>query len=279
MGVTTETTRPLLSIGDLAARAGLSTLALRFYEEEGLLPPPARRNGRRVYDDPQSVLRLVAMIKLAQQAGFTIGEIRELFGGFADGAEAIALSARWRSLAERKLPEIRALIARALEMERWLQEGLACACLDLDSCRLLEQAGQATPITTSTTNTPTHQHATTGPHRCENVKGQWHGRSEHGRSEQLRRHTCARLTPRVLLPLSRASQAGSLARAPCRCSGQRQTHAPTPAGGAGPGSDRRPASPASAAPVPQRGRSPRRTSGASSGVERRSFAARSMAPA
>lgn len=42
-----------LSIGDVAARTGLSVHALRFYEREGILPHPVRRgsNGRRVYSE------------------------------------------------------------------------------------------------------------------------------------------------------------------------------------------------------------------------------------
>jgi len=43
-------------------------------------------------------------------------------------------------LAERKLPEVQALIRRAREMERWLEEGLRCDCLDLAACRVMEQA-------------------------------------------------------------------------------------------------------------------------------------------
>jgi DNA-binding transcriptional MerR regulator len=44
---------PELSIGDVAARTGLSVHALRFYEREGILPHPVRRgsNGRRVYTE------------------------------------------------------------------------------------------------------------------------------------------------------------------------------------------------------------------------------------
>jgi DNA-binding transcriptional MerR regulator len=42
-----------LSIGDVAARTGLSVHALRFYEKEGILPHPVRRgsSGRRVYTE------------------------------------------------------------------------------------------------------------------------------------------------------------------------------------------------------------------------------------
>jgi MerR family transcriptional regulator, redox-sensitive transcriptional activator SoxR len=128
--------QPLLAIGEVARRAGVRPSAIRFYEAAGLLPPPARRvGGQRRYDP--GILQSLAVIHLAQQAGFTISEIRELLRGLAHGA---APSAQWRALAERKLPEIRALIRRAQEMQRWLDEGLRCDCLELGACRLVDQA-------------------------------------------------------------------------------------------------------------------------------------------
>ncbi|ADB29902.1 transcriptional regulator, MerR family [Kribbella flavida DSM 17836] len=42
-----------LSIGQVAERTGMSVHALRFYEREGILPEPVRResNGRRIYSE------------------------------------------------------------------------------------------------------------------------------------------------------------------------------------------------------------------------------------
>jgi MerR family redox-sensitive transcriptional activator SoxR len=105
-----------------------------------LLDPPARRGGQRRYSP--TVLQRLAVIELGQRAGFTITEIRELLAGTTAGAA----SERWRALAQRKLPEIRALIQRAKEMERWLEEGLRCDCLRLEDCRLVADR----PATAST---------------------------------------------------------------------------------------------------------------------------------
>src|SRR5215218_10440931 len=97
-----ESGEALLSIGEVARRAGLRPSALRFYEAAGLLDPPARRGGQRRYSP--TVLQRLAVIDLGRRAGFSIAEIRELLAGTA--AEAAA--ERWRGLAQRKLPEIRA---------------------------------------------------------------------------------------------------------------------------------------------------------------------------
>lgn len=126
-----------LPIGDVAKRAGLRTSTLRYYEEAGLLAPPQRLNGRRRYD-PEVLGRLRA-IRVAQDAGFTLAEIRTLLGGFEPDTP---LSARWRELATRKLEEIDAMIERAQGMRRLLEEGLRCDCLTPEECSLLMAAGE-----------------------------------------------------------------------------------------------------------------------------------------
>ncbi len=115
------------TIGEVAKRAGLETSAIRYYESIGLLPEPARVNGRRRYDE--QVSRWLALIDTAQQAGFTLDEIRTLKDGFASDASP---SKRWQELAREKLEGIEALISRAEGMKRLLEEGLRCDCLKLE---------------------------------------------------------------------------------------------------------------------------------------------------
>ena len=62
-------------IGDLATRAGLSTKAIRFYEEAGLLPHPRRTQGG-YRDYPPGAVDRLAFIRQAQAAGFTLADIR-----------------------------------------------------------------------------------------------------------------------------------------------------------------------------------------------------------
>jgi MerR family redox-sensitive transcriptional activator SoxR len=135
-----QNNKMLLTIGEVAQRADVRPSAIRFYEAAGLLTPSERRvGGQRRYDP--TILRWLARIHVAQQAGLTIGEIAELFTGLKHG---VAPSAQWRGLAERKLPEVRRLIRRAQEMERLLEDGLRCDCLDLGECRVDDEA--VTPL-------------------------------------------------------------------------------------------------------------------------------------
>lgn len=118
-----------MTIGEVARKAGLRTSALRYYEEAGILPPPRRVNGRRRYDPV--VLRMLEVLRFAQQAGFTLEEIRTLFHGF--GAET-PLTERWQVLAEAKLRELDELIARAGQMKRAIEVGLGCGCVRIEDC-------------------------------------------------------------------------------------------------------------------------------------------------
>ncbi len=121
-----------LTIGEVAQRAGLNTSAIRYYERAGLLPTPERVNGQRRYDG--DVLTQLAIMRMAQEAGFTIEDIRTLVSGFPEGTPA---AVRWREVATRKLPEVEAMIRRLHVMRQVLVESLACNCLTLDACAAL----------------------------------------------------------------------------------------------------------------------------------------------
>ena len=67
----------MMRIGELAAQAGVNPRTIRFYEDKGLLPAPARlTSGYRDYG-PEDESRLV-FIKTAQRLGFSLAEIAEI---------------------------------------------------------------------------------------------------------------------------------------------------------------------------------------------------------
>lgn len=121
-----------MSIGEVARRSGVRSSTLRYYESVGLLPAPERVNGRRRYGG--EVLLLLLVIRVAQQAGFTLAEIRTLLHGFSPDTPP---SARWRALAREKLTEVDALVERVLGMKDLLERGLRCECLRLEDCSLV----------------------------------------------------------------------------------------------------------------------------------------------
>ncbi|WP_068755760.1 MerR family DNA-binding transcriptional regulator [Thermobifida cellulosilytica] len=94
--------RDLLSIGELARQAGLSTRTIRYYEELGILPPPERTAGgtRRYSRDYFFYLEGTRILK---QLGFDLEEIAEL-GRFAlTGATA---SSRTKAILQEKVAQL-----------------------------------------------------------------------------------------------------------------------------------------------------------------------------
>src|SRR5690349_17271822 len=88
-----------LAIGDLAARSGVAASALRYYEKEGLIRSTRTAGNQRRYQ--RSELRRVAFIRIAQQVGVSLEEIREALATLPEHrtptkADWSRLSGRWR---------------------------------------------------------------------------------------------------------------------------------------------------------------------------------------
>lgn len=131
--------QPTLTIGQIAQQAAVATSAIRYYEREGLLPRPERTHGQRRYTG--DTLRRLEVIGIAKRAGFTLDDVRLLLDASDAGEPS---HAQLRELAERKLPEVDALIARAQAMREWLVLAQGCTCSSLDLCGLFERRAAAT---------------------------------------------------------------------------------------------------------------------------------------
>lgn len=122
-----------LSIGDFAARAGVAPSALRYYERQGLIRAGRTGGNQRRYD--RSELRRVAFIRIAQQVGVSLDEIRDALASLPENrtptkADWTRLSAHWR----------RKLEARITLMERLRDEltgCIGCGCLSMQRCNLI----------------------------------------------------------------------------------------------------------------------------------------------
>jgi MerR family redox-sensitive transcriptional activator SoxR len=127
-----------LTIGQLAQQFGLNTSAIRYYERVGVLPQPARESGQRRYGS--DAIKRMEVLEAAKRAGFTLDESRLLLERSDAGSPVFEAL---RELAERKLPEVEALIARVQAMRGWLLAATDCSCTTFDACALFDTVGSA----------------------------------------------------------------------------------------------------------------------------------------
>jgi len=135
---------PVLTIGALSERAGVTTSALRFYEAEGLIHAARTAGGQRRYT--RDTLRRVSFIRVAQQVGLRLDEIRVALESLPERRTPTAkdwerLSASWR-------PRLDAQIALLERLRDRLGGCIGCGCLSLRFCKLVnpdDQAGQRGP--------------------------------------------------------------------------------------------------------------------------------------
>jgi MerR family redox-sensitive transcriptional activator SoxR len=126
----------MLTIGELAERAGVATSAIRFYESRGLLSSARTTGNQRRYE--RSTLRRVAFIRTAQRVGLTLEEIGEALATLPE--RRTPTKADWHRLSQAWRPRLDEQIRR-LELLRDRLEGcIGCGCLSLRSCALTNPA-------------------------------------------------------------------------------------------------------------------------------------------
>ncbi len=120
-----------MRIGELAEQAGISTKTIRYYEQVGILAPPARTpSGYRAYDEV--ALGRLGFVRAAQAVGLSLGEIRQVIA-FRDNGQAPC--AHVTDLLQRHAAELDARI-RELQQLRGELRQLAerAATLDPEHC-------------------------------------------------------------------------------------------------------------------------------------------------
>ena len=129
----------LLTIGELAARSGLTTSALRFYDSQGLITASRTAGNQRRYE--RSMLRRVSFVRSAQRVGLTLDEIKQALATLPDErtptrADWERLSRQWRDRLDERIRELEALRDK-------LASCIGCGCLSLDRCALSNPADVA----------------------------------------------------------------------------------------------------------------------------------------
>lgn len=132
---TRETTHKELTVGQLAARSGVAVTALHFYETKGLIKSHRNAGNQRRY--PRSVLRQVALIKVAQRLGIPLAEIGEALRTLPDNRAPTA--ADWKQLSEQWSRELDGRINQLILLRERLNGCIGCGCLSMEACPLYNQ--------------------------------------------------------------------------------------------------------------------------------------------
>ncbi len=128
----------LLRIGDVAGRAGVSTRALRYYEEQGLLPAERTTSGQRVY--PEAAVERVQLIQRLFAAGLPSRTIRQQLPSVDSGVAAPESLALLRSERDRITAAIAELERAREELTRVID---ICLHPTPEHCPALREGGAA----------------------------------------------------------------------------------------------------------------------------------------
>jgi MerR family redox-sensitive transcriptional activator SoxR len=127
-----------LTIGELSERSGVAPSALRFYESEGLIHATRSPSGQRRFT--RDTLRRVAFVRVAQQVGLTLEEIRAALVSLPQSRTPNERD--WERLSNSWRPRIEYQIRMLERLRDRLDRCIGCGCLSLKHCRLLNPGDQ-----------------------------------------------------------------------------------------------------------------------------------------
>ncbi len=122
----------MLTIGELSARSGVATSALRFYEQQGLISSVRTGGNQRRYE--RSELRRVSFIRIAQQVGVSLERVRAALAELPEGRTPT--KADWEKLSRQWRAELQERIGMLERLRDNLTGCIGCGCLSLKSCAL-----------------------------------------------------------------------------------------------------------------------------------------------
>ncbi|MFV1878596.1 redox-sensitive transcriptional activator SoxR [Nioella sp.] len=122
----------MLPIGRIAKRTGMAVSAIRYYEAEGLVHPIRTSAGQRQFR--RSDIRRLSFVKIAQELGFSLSEIREEMAKLPEGRTPT--KADWERISRRFRAVLDERIDRLQRTRDKLDGCIGCGCLSLKSCAL-----------------------------------------------------------------------------------------------------------------------------------------------
>lgn len=121
-----------LSIGEVAARTGLSVSAVRYYENQALIQ--ALRSEGRQRRFLRSDIRKLSFIIAVQGLGFTLDQIKDMLAGLPD--QRPPNKRDWTRIGKSIRAELDGRIAMMERLRDRLDGCIGCGCLSMSTCKL-----------------------------------------------------------------------------------------------------------------------------------------------
>lgn len=121
-----------LSVGQIAKRSGIPVSTLHFYEAKGLIKSERNAGNQRRY--PRYVLRLLAVIRVAQSLGVSLADIRSHLDTLPHNG--VPTAADWRRLSSRWHEDLDQRIQKMVALRDSLTSCIGCGCLSIKDCPL-----------------------------------------------------------------------------------------------------------------------------------------------
>ncbi|MEV4754369.1 redox-sensitive transcriptional activator SoxR [Micromonospora sp. NPDC049559] len=121
-----------LTVGQLAARSGVSVSALHFYERQKLISSTRTLGNQRRYR--RDTLRRVALIRIAQRVGIPLAQVAEALAELPAGRPPTRED--WERLGRRWQEELDERIRLLHQIRDEFADCVGCGCLSIDRCVL-----------------------------------------------------------------------------------------------------------------------------------------------
>jgi MerR family redox-sensitive transcriptional activator SoxR len=121
-----------LTVGDVAERSGMAVSAVHFYERKGLIRSARNAANHRRYSP--TVLRKLAIIRVAQRAGIPLQEVADAMA-FLPAEEKVTVK-DWEILSQQWHDDLTDRIDRLVRLRDSMASCIGCGCLSMDACAL-----------------------------------------------------------------------------------------------------------------------------------------------
>jgi MerR family transcriptional regulator, redox-sensitive transcriptional activator SoxR len=122
-----------LTVGELAARSGVSVSALHFFERQKLISSRRTAGNQRRYR--RDTLRRVALIRIAQRVGIPLAKVAEVLAVLPGGCTPNR--ADWQRLAQSWQDELDQRMRHLQQLRDEFTDCVGCGCLSIDRCPMI----------------------------------------------------------------------------------------------------------------------------------------------